>query len=171
MAILRIRFNESRTCQVLWYLKPKGKRWSTIGFKTLGERIFAGKHAGTRSEQTKMRFLYLNSPEGVSKDGRRKMLDRLKELHEIQLEKTGDPVLETRIAQYEMGYRMQSSIPEVTARTKNQNPLSSYMGMKPVNPVPLPPTAYLPGGWLKRSSLYPAISSRLGPAWWSTRWN
>ena len=46
------------------------------------------------------------------------MLDRLKELHEIQLEKTGDPGLETRIAQYEMGFRMQSSIPEVTDLAK-----------------------------------------------------
>ena len=43
------------------------------------------------------------------------MLDRLKELHELQLARTGDPALETRIAQYEMGFRMQSSIPEVTA--------------------------------------------------------
>ena len=52
------------------------------------------------------------------------MLDRLKELHEIQLEKTGDPALETRIAQYEMGYRMQASIPDVTDFSKE--PESTY---------------------------------------------
>jgi len=52
------------------------------------------------------------------------MLDRLKELHEIQLEKTGDSRLETKIAQYEMGYRMQSSIPEVTAI--DQEPDSTF---------------------------------------------
>ena len=46
------------------------------------------------------------------------MLDRLKELHEIQLQRTGDDGLETKIAQYEMGFRMQSSIPEVTDLTK-----------------------------------------------------
>ena len=52
------------------------------------------------------------------------MLDRLKELHEIQLEKTGDSRMETKIAQYEMGYRMQSSIPEVTAI--DQEPDSTF---------------------------------------------
>lgn len=41
------------------------------------------------------------------------MLDRLKELHELQLHATGDPELNSRIAQYEMAYRMQSSVPEV----------------------------------------------------------
>ena len=51
------------------------------------------------SGQIRMQFFTFNSPEGVTKEGRRKMLDRLKELHELQLEKTGDPVLETRIAQ------------------------------------------------------------------------
>ena len=49
---------------------------------------------------------------------RRNMLDRLKELHEIQLQRTGDEGLETKIAQYEMGFRMQSSIPEVTDLAK-----------------------------------------------------
>ena len=83
-----------------------------------GSGFLPGKHAGTRFRADKDAILYLNSPEGVTKEGRRKMLDRLKELHELQLEKTGDPVLETRIAQYEMGYRMQSSIPEVTALDK-----------------------------------------------------
>ena len=52
------------------------------------------------------------------------MLDRLKELHEIQLQKTGDPALETRIAQYEMGFRMQASIPDVTDFSKE--PESTY---------------------------------------------
>jgi hypothetical protein len=42
------------------------------------------------------------------------MLDRLRELHEIQREQTGDAELDARIAQYEMAYRMQSSVPEVT---------------------------------------------------------
>ena len=41
-------------------------------------------------------------------------LDKIQELHQLQLEVTGDPALETRIAQYEMAFRMQASIPEVT---------------------------------------------------------
>ncbi len=58
--------------------------------------------------------LYLNSPQGIDRSSRRKALDRLQELHEIDLATTSDPALETRIAQYEMAYRMQTSIPEVT---------------------------------------------------------
>jgi uncharacterized protein (DUF1501 family) len=58
--------------------------------------------------------LYLNNPPGVDRDGRRKMLDRLRELHELELAATGDAELNTRIAQYEMAFRMQSSVPEVT---------------------------------------------------------
>ena len=42
------------------------------------------------------------------------MLDRLNELHQVQIEATGDAAIENRIAQYEMAFRMQSSIPEVT---------------------------------------------------------
>jgi hypothetical protein len=42
------------------------------------------------------------------------MLDRLEQLHRIQAERTADPELTARIAQYEMAYRMQSSVPEVT---------------------------------------------------------
>ena len=99
-------------------LKTKGKGGQPLVSRLWGSGFLPGKHAGTRFRADKDAILYLNSPEGVSKAGRRKMLDRLKELHEIQLEKTGDPILETRIAQYEMGYRMQSSIPEVTAIDK-----------------------------------------------------
>ena len=99
-------------------LKTKGKGGQPLVSRLWGSGFLPGKHAGTRFRAEKDAILYLNSPEGISKTGRRKMLDRLKELHEIQLEKTGDPILETRIAQYEMGYRMQSSIPEVTAIDK-----------------------------------------------------
>jgi uncharacterized protein (DUF1501 family) len=56
------------------------------------------------------------------------MLDHLKKLHEVQLEKTGDPSLETKIAQYEMGFRMQSSIPEVTAIDKEPDSTFSLYG-------------------------------------------
>ena len=58
--------------------------------------------------------LYLNNPDGITAASRRKMLDRLGELHRIGYEESVDPVLDARIAQYEMAYRMQTSVPEVT---------------------------------------------------------
>jgi uncharacterized protein (DUF1501 family) len=95
-------------------LVTKGKGGQPLVSRLWGSGFLPGKHAGTRFRPDKDAILYLNSPKGVTSEGRRKMLDRLKDLHELQLDRTGDPRLETRIAQYEMGYRMQSSIPEVT---------------------------------------------------------
>jgi uncharacterized protein (DUF1501 family) len=95
-------------------LVTKGKGGQPLVSRLWGSGFLPGKHAGTRFRPDKDAILYLNSPKGVTPEGRRKMLDRLKDLHELQLDRTGDPRLETRIAQYEMGYRMQSSIPEVT---------------------------------------------------------
>jgi uncharacterized protein (DUF1501 family) len=64
--------------------------------------------------------LYLNNPDGISADGRRLMLDRLRELHEHAAEKSGDTEIDTRIAQYEMAYRMQSSVPDVMDMSKEK---------------------------------------------------
>ncbi len=79
-----------------------------------GSGFLPGKYDGVRLRPTQDAVLYLNNPQGISRNGRRKALDRLKDLHQIQLEKTQDPLLETRIAQYEMAFNMQSSIPDVT---------------------------------------------------------
>jgi len=57
--------------------------------------------------------LYLSDPEGVSREVRRRMLDGLSELNQIQHEKIGSPETLARIAQYEMAFRMQSSVPEM----------------------------------------------------------
>lgn len=95
-------------------LVTKGKSGQPLVSRLWGSGFLPGKHAGTRFRSAKDAILYLNSPEGISRDSRRNVLNHLKELHEIQLERTGDSALETRIAQYEMGFRMQSSIPDVT---------------------------------------------------------
>ena len=99
-------------------LVTKGKGGQPLVSRLWGSGFLPGKHAGTRFRPDKDAILYLNSPKGVTPEGRRKMLDRLKDLHELQLERTGDPRIETRIAQYEMGFRMQASIPEVTDLSK-----------------------------------------------------
>ena len=95
-------------------LVTKEKSGQPLVSRLWGSGFLPGKHAGTRFRSAKDAILYLNSPEGVSRESRRNALNHLKELHEIQLERTGDSALETRIAQYEMGFRMQSSIPDVT---------------------------------------------------------
>ena len=79
-----------------------------------GSGFLPGKFDGVQLRSDKNAVLYLNSPDGISAAGRRKALDRIQQLNELQLKKTSDPALVTRIVQYEMAYRMQASIPEVT---------------------------------------------------------
>jgi uncharacterized protein (DUF1501 family) len=78
-----------------------------------GNGFLASTHQGVQFRSGKEPVLYLDNPDGVSRESRRKMLDRLAELHAVQQEQTGDPEIATRIAQYEMAYRMQTSVPEV----------------------------------------------------------
>jgi Protein of unknown function (DUF1501) len=58
--------------------------------------------------------LYLSNPDGVCRSGRHAMLENLSELNRHQFEQELDPEIESRIAQYEMAFRMQTSVPEVT---------------------------------------------------------
>ena len=84
---------------------------------TPGSGATASCRRSTRASQFRAGadpVLYLENPPGVSAVGRRKMLDRLRELHQIEYDATLDPAIQGRIAQYEMAYRMQTSVPEVT---------------------------------------------------------
>src|SRR5437660_7900302 len=58
--------------------------------------------------------LYLSNPDGMDRQVRRVMLDDLARMNEITLKEFGDPEIATRVAQYEMAYRMQTSVPELT---------------------------------------------------------
>lgn len=71
--------------------------------------------------------LYLQNPDGVTSADRRTMLDALSQLNERNFERYGDPETRTRIAQYEMAFRMQSSVPDLTAlNTESQSTLDLY---------------------------------------------
>jgi hypothetical protein len=65
--------------------------------------------------------LYLSNPPGLDKDVRRRYLDDLAGLNEINLQQYNDPEISTRIAQYEMAYRMQTSVPELTDLSKESD--------------------------------------------------
>ena len=78
-----------------------------------GNAFLPSIHQGVQFRSGKDPVLYLKNPDGVSQDSRRKMLDRLSELEELQYKDLGDPEITARVAQYEMAYRMQTSVPEV----------------------------------------------------------
>ena len=95
-------------------LITKGKGDQPLYSRLWGSGFLPAKYQGVQFRAGKEPVLYLNNPAGIDRNSRRNMLDRLRELHEVELETTGDPEINTRIAQYEMAYRMQSSVPEVT---------------------------------------------------------
>jgi hypothetical protein len=78
-----------------------------------GNGFLSSLHQGVQFRSGKDPVLYLNNPDGVTAESRRKLLDRLAELHEVQFNDLGDPDINSRVAQYEMAYRMQTSVPDV----------------------------------------------------------
>ncbi len=78
-----------------------------------GSGFLPSSHQGVRFRAGKDPVLYLNNPPGVNQPRRRSMLDSLAALNELQYEQMHDPETETRIRQYEMAYRMQTSVPEL----------------------------------------------------------
>lgn len=73
-----------------------------------------GEHAGVSFRAAGDPILFINNPSGVSMDVRRKTLDGLKALNEMNFHQVGDPETHTRIEQFELAFRMQSSVPELT---------------------------------------------------------
>ncbi len=86
-----------------------------------------GKYTGVALRHVGDPVLYVQNPPGVSSASRRAMLDALGELNQKQFEKLHDPETQTRISQYEMAFRMQSSVPELTDISKEtQQTLEMY---------------------------------------------
>lgn len=78
-----------------------------------GNGFLHSLHQGVQFRAAKDPVLYLNDPNGLTRENRRKMLDKLFELNSMQFEEYGDPEIQSRISQYEMAYRMQTSVPDV----------------------------------------------------------
>jgi hypothetical protein len=77
-----------------------------------------GKYTGVSFRSAGDPILYINNPAGVDSGVRRAMLDGLKSLNELNFKQVGDPETHTRIDQYELAFRMQSSVPELTDVSK-----------------------------------------------------
>ncbi|HIK93000.1 MAG TPA: DUF1501 domain-containing protein, partial [Planctomycetes bacterium] len=90
-----------------------------FGGQALYARLWGAGFLSTRHQGVSLRsngdpVLYLSNPQGMSVQMRRRMLDELAELNRDRYEQVGDPEIRARIAQYEMAYRMQTSVPELT---------------------------------------------------------
>ncbi|GAB4032239.1 DUF1501 domain-containing protein [Spirosoma gilvum] len=99
-----------------------------------GNGFLPSKHQGVQFRSGADPVLYLNNPSGYSTTDRRYMLDALKDLNQVQEELYGDPEVANHIAQYEMAFRMQTSVPEVNDLSDEPDWVFDLYGPEARNP-------------------------------------
>jgi len=93
-----------------------------------GSGFLPTQHQGVKFRNAGDPVLYLSDPEGVDRSTRREMLDDLGALNKLKLAATGDPEIATRISQYELAFRMQISVPELTDISKEPSSVLEMYG-------------------------------------------
>jgi len=93
-----------------------------------GSGFLPSRFQGSKFRGSRDPVLYLSNPDGISSELRRGMLDDLAELNHQKFAAAGDPEILTRIAQYELGYRMQSSVPDLTDLSKEPDHILDMYG-------------------------------------------
>ncbi len=93
-----------------------------------GNGFLPTEHQGVQFRSGKDPVLYLSDPENYDGNDRRQMLDYLKKLNNLQHDVYGDPEINARIAQYEMAFRMQTSVPEVTDMSEEPDHIFEMYG-------------------------------------------
>jgi hypothetical protein len=93
-----------------------------------GSGFLPSKHQGVALRSSGDPVLFLSNPQGVDAAARRRMLDALARLNQKQFEEVADPETQARIAQYEMAFRMQSSVPELMDLTKEPDRVREMYG-------------------------------------------
>ncbi|HBJ33309.1 MAG TPA: sulfatase [Planctomycetaceae bacterium] len=114
--------NENLPTFVVLVAEPSNtEQVQAISARLWASGFLPGQHAGVSFRSKGDPILYINNPPGVTSDVRRKTLDGINQLNRIAYEKIGDPETNTRIEQYEMAFRMQASVPELTDLSQESN--------------------------------------------------
>jgi len=93
-----------------------------------GNGFLSSRHQGVQFRSGTDPVLYLNPPPGLDAHDREQIINYLKQLHELQYDDWGDSEIHSRIAQYEMAYRMQMSVPEVTDTSNEPDSIFEMYG-------------------------------------------
>jgi hypothetical protein len=105
--------SENRNLPAFCVLLSRGRNGDQPIYSRLwGSGFLPSLHQGVQFRSGADPVLFLNDPDGMTRASRRRMLDRLAELNGAQQAEWGDPEIGTRVAQYEMAYRMQTAVPE-----------------------------------------------------------
>jgi hypothetical protein len=103
----------------------------TGGKSLWGSGFLPGVYQGTQCRTVGEPILYANNPPGMNRDSRRRTLDTLRQLNEAEAKLFGDPETLTRIEQYELAFRMQTSVPDVFDIGKESETTRALYGAKP----------------------------------------
>ena len=107
--------NQNLPTFVVLVAEPTNKeQLQAISARLWSSGFLSGEHAGVSFRSSGDPILFLNNPPGVPGNLRRRQLDGLKALNELNYRKVRDPETHTRIQQFEMAFRMQTSVPELT---------------------------------------------------------
>jgi hypothetical protein len=98
---------------VMISLASDGKNDQPLFSRLWGSGFLPSEHQGVRFRNGPEPVLYLSNPPGIDPESRRNILDGVGALNELAARSFGDPEINTRIAQYEMAYRMQTSVPDL----------------------------------------------------------
>ena len=130
-----------------------------------GNGFLSSKYQGVRFRAGAEPVLYLDDPPGISRESRRHMLDSLAKLNKMWFDAYGDPEIETRITQYEMAYRMQTSVPDLMDLSKEPDSRVRDVraGLAQARHLRCQLPARAAAGRAQRA-LHPALPPRLGPA-------
>jgi hypothetical protein len=109
-------------------------RTAGAGNSLWGSGFLPTMFQGVQFRSTGDPVLFLSNPPGVDAADRRRLLDTLEELNRLQLADVGDPEIATRIAQYELAFRMQSAVPELTDLTREPRRILDMYGATPGRP-------------------------------------
>src|SRR5262249_37894230 len=93
-----------------------------------GSGFLPSNHQGVKFRSSGDPLLYLSDQPGIDRSARRRMLDGLEKLNRMKAQAYGDPEIDTRIAQYEMAYRMQTSVPELMDLSKEPQHIFDLYG-------------------------------------------
>ncbi len=127
--------NENQNLPSFVVLTSRGKGNSQGLYSKLWSSGFLdSKHQGVLLRSGKDPVLYLNDPDGMSRTDKREMLDNIAALNNEHYERVHDEEIQSRIAQYEMAYRMQMSVPEVMDINKEPESIIKMYGAEALIP-------------------------------------
>jgi hypothetical protein len=121
--------SENKNLPAFTVLLSKGKGNGQGVYSKLWSNGFLDSiHQGVLFSSSENPVLYLNDPDGLDRQERRKMLDKLAELNDISAKEFHDPEITTKVQQYEMAYRMQTAVPDIMDVSKEPDDIVKLYG-------------------------------------------